>query len=438
MHILLLSDNYVPEIAAPSFRCRDHAHYWQAAGHEVTVVTGVPNWPHGKVFPGYRNRWYQEETIDGVRVIRLKTYMAANQGFLWRSLDYLSFLLVAVMFCWRYPRFDCLLATSPQFFTAVAGWLIAAIRRRPWVFEVRDLWPEGIRAVGVSNSRLLDALEWLELFLYRRAQRVVVVTKSFRENLIRRGIDAAKIDVVTNGVDLPRFDSAAECMSGFDARRSLGFAAGDFVIGYIGTTGIAHGLEHLLAAAEAYREHSTIRFLIMGEGAMRSELERHAREQGLTNVVFANRVPQAEIAAYYRALDLAVVHLRPAAVFQGTIPSKIFEYMASATPILMAGEGEAARIIERSGGGVHVPPGNTEQLVEAIRELHSSGAALATMARSGRRFVEEHYLRKDKALDVLYSLEAARRNWQCHTHMPPIGVEKPSRPEAAKRSGIAA
>ena len=185
MKILMLADNYVPEIAAPSFRTHEHVCEWIAQGHDVTVVTGVPNWPHGKTFPGYRNRLFQEERIDGVRVIRVWTYMAANQGFVKRTLDYLSFMFSATFASLRLPACDVVVATSPQFFTAVAGWLIGTLRRRPWVFEVRDLWPESIKAVGVGSGRLIRALERLELFLYRRARRVIVVTESFRQNRCR-------------------------------------------------------------------------------------------------------------------------------------------------------------------------------------------------------------------------------------------------------------
>jgi glycosyltransferase involved in cell wall biosynthesis len=216
MRILVLSDNFTPEIVASSFRTHEHAKVWLERGHDVTVVTCAPNWPHGRVFDGYRNRPYQEEWIDGIRVIRIWSYMSANRGFLKRTLDYVSFLISAVVWCWRYPRFDVILATSPQFFTAVAGWMISVLRRRPWIFELRDLWPDSIRAVGASKGRIVAWLEKLELFLYRRATRIVALTDAFKKNLVGRGIPADKIDVVTNGVDLEQF--RPEHVR-FDARR---------------------------------------------------------------------------------------------------------------------------------------------------------------------------------------------------------------------------
>ena len=278
MHILVLSERYVPEITAPSFRVKDHAKAWLQQGHEVTVVTCAPNFPHGKVFEGYRNRPYQVDWVDGVRVVRVWSYMAENKGTLKRTLDYLSYMFATILFFWRYPKFDVLVATSPPLFVGVAGWVVARLRRRRWVFEVRDLWPASIKAVGASDSWLLTFFEKLELFLYRRADRIVVLTPAFRDDLISRGIDDGKIDVVTNGVDTDVFDTLNVQ---FDARERLGVEADDFLVGYLGTVGMAHGLETVLDAAELCQSESRIRFLIMGEGAERARLEEDARKRGL-------------------------------------------------------------------------------------------------------------------------------------------------------------
>jgi colanic acid biosynthesis glycosyl transferase WcaI len=405
MKILVLADNYLPEIAATSFRIHEHAKHWIECGHEVTVVTCVPNWPHGKTFAGYRNRFYQEETIDGVRVIRVWSYMAANAGFVKRTLDYLSFLLSAVMWCWRYPRCDVILATSPQFFTSVAGWLISWLRWRPWVFEVRDLWPASIEAVGaVRKPRLLRWLEQLELFLYRQATRVIAVTDPIRADLIHRGITADKIDVVTNGVDPHAFDP-----DHFhdNARQRLGIGADAILAGYIGTTGLAHGLTTILEAAALCHARIDVTFLIMGEGAERQRLEQLARESGLNNVRFADRVPREQLPAYLAAVDVPIIHLRPDPVFQTVIPSKMFEWMAMRKPLLMAVEGEAARIVAEHQCGVCIPSGDAAAMADAVCRLAHRRGDRAAMGLRGQQAVARHYSRRVKALAALQTLALA-------------------------------
>jgi len=402
VRILYLTDNYVPEIAAPSFRARDHAREWVGQGHEVTVVTCAPNWPHGRVYEGYRNRLWQVETLDGVRVIRLGTYLAANRGFCKRTLDYLSYMVVATFFAWRYPRFDVLVASSPQFFTAVAGWGVALLRRRPWVFEVRDLWPESIKAVGAMKGRTVRWLERLELFLYRRARRVIVVTEGFRDNLVERGVDAEKVDVVTNGVDTGVFDPARADRAA--ARASLGIADGVFLAGFVGTTGMAQGLETMLEAARLCRDRSDIRWLVMGEGAERAKLEERATELQLTNVQFRDRVPQEQVADYYAALDAGIIHLRPNPIFRAVLPSKLFELMAMGVPIVMGLAGEAARIVERAGCGVCFPSGDATAMYRAVARLADDAAAGSAMGHRGRAAVAERFARKVKAKEALATL----------------------------------
>ena len=403
MKILVLADNFTPEIVAPSFRTHEHARVWLEQGHEVTVVTCAPNWPHGRVFEGYRNRLYAEEWIDGIRVIRVWSYMTANKGFLRRTLDYLSYMVSAVLWCWHYPGFDVILATSPQFFTAVAGWIISVLRRRPWVFELRDLWPDSIRAVGVSRGRLIRWLERLELFLYRRADRVVALTNAFQRNLVARGIAAEKIDVVTNGVDLEQFSPA---QVRFDARERLGVPAADFLVAYVGTTGIAHGLETMLQAAQQCADQPQIRFLIMGEGAERAWLETQSRELGLQNLRFSDRVPHDQMPSYLAAINLPLIHLRPDPVFKTVIPSKLFEFMAMGRPVLLAVEGECAEIVTAAQCGVCIPSGRADIMAATIRQLAQEPERLAAMGRRGQFAVQAQYSRRVKARAVLESLRA--------------------------------
>jgi glycosyltransferase involved in cell wall biosynthesis len=401
MKVLVLTDRFWPEIAAPSFRIMDHAKVWLKLGHEVTVVTCVPNFPHGRVFPGYRNRLCQEEWIEGVRVIRVWSYMTANEGLVKRTLDQVSYLCTCVLLSRRYPAFDVLLASSPPLFVALAGYLVAKLRRRPWVFEIRDLWPASIKAVGASDSKILRLFSWLERFLYRKADRIVSLTNSFREDLARRGISREKNDVVTNGVDMELFQRC----SGHEVRQRLGVAPDDFLAGYIGTVGMAHGLETLLDAAELCRPQPRMKFLIMGEGAERKRLEELARQRGLQQVIFHDFVPHAEIPSHLSALDVSIIHLKPDPLFQTVIPSKLFESMATATPMVYAVEGESARIVSESGAGVCVRSGDAAAMAKALVELRADATTRQRMGAAGERAVRQHYSREAKARAVIASLE---------------------------------
>lgn len=334
MHILFLSDNFPPEVNAPASRTFEHCRVWLREGHRVTVITCAPNFPAGRVFPGYRNRLWQREIIDGIEVIRVWSYIAANEGFVRRTLDYLSFMLAAFIAALFVRRVDVIVGTSPQFFTVCAAWAASFAKRRPWVFELRDLWPESIRAVGAMRSaRLLAALERLELFLYRRADMIVAVTESFRENLIARGVDGGRIRVITNGVDMTRFRPVAKDPA---LLAELGLE-GRFVAGYIGTMGAAHGLETMLQAAALLRARpggEEIHFLMLGGGAERRRLEAMRAEMALGNVTFLDFVPKEAVARYWSILDTGIVHLRPDPLFRTVIPSKLFECMGMGIPVL--------------------------------------------------------------------------------------------------------
>ena len=369
MHILFLSDNFPPEVNAPASRTHEHCRHWVAAGEQVTVITCAPNFPKGRVFEGYRNRLWQQEWIDGIRVIRVWSYISANEGFARRVLDYVSYMLSAFVASLFVHRVDLVLGTSPQFFTAVAAWASGAVKRVPYVFELRDLWPESIKAVGaMQDSAVIRWLERLELFLYRRAALIVSVTHSFKDTLMRRGIEGHKIEVVTNGVDIARFaprpkDAALE--------RELGLQD-CFVAGYIGTHGMAHALETLLEAMHRLRsdaEGADVRLLLLGDGARKAELQAHAQRLGLHSVRFVDSVAKDQVARYGSLLDVAIIHLRRSELFTTVIPSKLFECMGMGIPVLHGVAGESAAIVEREDAGLVFEPENVEQLVQGLLRL---------------------------------------------------------------------
>lgn len=379
MHILFLTENYPPETNAAATRVSERAAYWIKAGHQVTVLTSAPNFPGGKLFAGWANAWRQVSEVDGVRVVRVKTYIAPNEGFARRILDFLSFMVSAFVAGLFEKKPDVVVSTSPQFFAAVGGWALAAVRRVPFVFELGDLWPRSITAVGaMKDSPVIRAIEALELFLYRRSAAVVALTRAFKADLIARRIPAEKIAVVINGVDLPRYaprprDEALEAE--WDLRDK-------FVIGYVGTHGMAHGLINVLDAAERLKESAPhIRFLLVGNGAERQMLKDEAARRGLSNVVFGPPQPKERMPAVWSLCDVALIHLKDSPAFAEVIPSKMFEAMGMGLPLLLvAPRGEASHIVEADRAGLFVPAADPDGLAAAARRLaddHQERKALA-------------------------------------------------------------
>ncbi len=374
MHILFLSDNFPPEVNAPASRTFEHLREWVKSGHQVTLITCAPNFPKGKVFEGYKNKLWQQEEVAGIRVIRVWSYIAANEGFVKRTLDYVSYMLTATIASLFVRKVDVVVGTSPQFFTACAAYLVGSVKRVPWVFELRDIWPESIRAVGaMQESNTLDLLEKVEMFLYRRATAIISVTHSFRDTLARRGIDSAKIKVVTNGVDISRFvhrEKDAELV----AQHKL---EGKFVAGYIGTHGMAHGLDTLLDTARLLKQRpdgDRYRILFLGDGACKATLVARALTEQLDNVLFIDTVTKEEVVRYWSLLDASIIHLKKADIFTTVIPSKLFECMAMAIPVLHCVPGESADIVKREQVGLVVEPEDPTALCENIVRVAADDA----------------------------------------------------------------
>jgi colanic acid biosynthesis glycosyl transferase WcaI len=378
MRILFLTENFPPETNAAATRVYERACYWAQWGHDVTIITSAPNFPHGRLFDGYRNRWRQVEMMDGLRVVRVKTYIAANQGTVRRTLDFLSFMASAFINGLFEKRPDVIISTSPQFFAAVGAWALAAVRRTPYVFELGDLWPASIVAVGaMRESFAIRWLERLELFLYRRSACVVALTHAFKKNLIGRHIDSGKIAVVINGVDLWRYAPRPRDKGMADAYG----LADKFVIGYVGTHGMAHGLTNVLDAAERLRERPDIAFLLAGAGAERANLIADAEARGLKNVVFMNPQPKDRMPAVWSLCDVALVHLKDSPAFTEVIPSKMFEAMGMGLPVLLnMPAGEASQILGADKAGVFVHPEDPDNLATTATVLADNTKLRTTLA----------------------------------------------------------
>ena len=362
MKILFLTDNFPPEVNAPATRTYEHCKEWIKEGVEVTVITGAPNFPKGKVYEGYKNKLFQKENVEGITVIRVWTYISANKGFLKRILDYVSFM-VSSFLVGLFIKTDLIVATSPQFFTAISGRWLGFWKRKKWIMEVRDLWPESIKAVGAMNTNpIILFFEFLERRMYSNATKIVVVTDSFKEILCEKHkIKESKIAVVKNGVNTALFNPVAKEKN---VLRRLELED-KIVIGYIGTHGMAHGLDFILKCAEKIQDKQ-IHFLFLGDGAKKEELMNLKDSLKLDNVTMLPSVSKKEVADYISIIDIALVNLKKSDTFKHVLPSKIFELCAMHKPILLGVEGEAKKLIEEYGVGEAFEPENEKDFLNKV------------------------------------------------------------------------
>jgi glycosyltransferase involved in cell wall biosynthesis len=396
MKILFLTDNFPPEVNAPATRTFEHCLEWRRSGAEITVITGAPNFPQGKVYPGYKNRLRLEENMEGIRVIRVWTYMAPNKGFLRRIMDYVSFM-VSAFFAGLFVRTDLIIATSPQFFTAVAGSLLGRLRRKPWIMEVRDLWPDSVAGVeAVKSKKALSFFYWLEKRLYRHATMIVPVTDTFKKEIIAKGTNPAKIHVIKNGSNLEKFFPREK---NINLIRELGLE-GKFIVGYIGTFGMAHGLDFFAQFASEL-EPMGIVFLMIGDGARKEDLKKTVQAKAIRNMILLDPVSKERISDYLSILDVSLIPLRKATIFTTVIPSKIFESAAMQIPILLGVEGESRGIIEHYGAGLFFEPENKDDFVRQLKQLKDDRVLYDSCREGGknlsidfdrRRLAREFYL----------------------------------------------
>jgi glycosyltransferase involved in cell wall biosynthesis len=388
MRILFLSHYFPPEVNAPASRTYEHCKHWVKMGHDVTVVTCAPNHPRGEVYPGYQNRLFQREEKDGIQVVRLWTYVTANEGLFKRTLNYVSYMMSAIVAAPWLPRADVVLSTSPQFFNGLAGYLVSRIKRAPWVLEIRDLWPESILVVGaIKNKWIIRALGYLEMFAYRKADAIVPVTDGFKRYMVGKGIPEGKIEVVKNGVDLEFYRTTGGANP---VAEELGLT-GRFVASYFGTHGMAHHLETVLEAASFLRDRKDILFLLVGDGAEREKLLGLRNERGLDNVMMPGQQAKERMPFLWQCSHVSLVLLKKSDLFKMVIPSKIFESMAMQRPIILGVEGESRAIVEAARAGRCIEPENAAELARIVAELADNPGLCDELGRNGRRYVADHY-----------------------------------------------
>lgn len=406
MKILYVSQYFPPEMGAPAARADELSRHWARMGHHAEVLTGFPNHPTGVVPAEWRarlRRLFYRETRNGVHVARTWLWPLPNRKSHERIRNYASFCLSASLSGLRLTKPDVVIGTSPQLLVALAGWWLAWMKRVPFVFEVRDLWPESLTAVGVGgeSSLLHRVLGAIAGFLYRHAHHIVVVTPAFKEHIVRFWhIPAEKISIVENGVETDVF-----CP---EKIRRLPETKGRFVVCYIGTMGMAHGLEALIAAAQIlHQSFPRAMFLLIGEGAEKQRIVELARARRLANIWFLDQQPREDIPGFIAGSDLCLVMLKKTELFKTVIPTKLLEYMSCARPVLVAVDGQARQIVETAGAGIFIEPGDSRALADAVIQIASQPGEMDRMGKNGRRYIVTNLSRERTAqtyLDVLETL----------------------------------
>jgi glycosyltransferase involved in cell wall biosynthesis len=401
MKLLFLTDNFPPEVNAPANRTYEHCREWVKSGVEVTVITCAPNFPKGEVYEGYKNKFIQRQELDGIKVIRVWSYITANEGFIKRILDYISYSFMA-FWAGLFVKTDLIVATSPQFFTAVSGCSLAFFKRKKWVMEVRDLWPESIVAVGaMDKNAFIKFFEWLEKRLYLSANHIVVVTDTFKEKIASRGVEREKISIFKNGANLELYQPGEKVTDLID---KYGLK-GKFIFSYIGTHGMAHGLDFILdCLGDLYKTHPDLFFLFIGDGAEKKKLVEKAMELKLQNVLFLDSVPKNQVVDYLKVMDVALVNLRKSDTFLTVIPSKIFEAAAMRKPILLGLQGETKKIIETYQAGLCFVPEDKHSFYEQVKKI-SLNLKDYKMFQEGCEKLALDFDRKRIALEMLETLK---------------------------------
>lgn len=398
MKILFFSHYYTPEGNAPATRVSALCERWVKAGHDVTVVTCPPNVPNGVVYDGYRNERISE-VINVVKVERVKLYIAANKGAVKRMFNFVSYFLKALIAALRLPTPDVVIATSPQIFCGYAGVWYKRIRRVPLVIEIRDIWPESMGAVGANIPKFAYwALEKIEKAMYRTCDKLVTVGEGYKDRLMEKGVPGEKMSIVMNGTDLSVYKPQPKN----DALLKKYGLKGKFVVSYIGTVGMACGLDVVLDAAKEVPDN--VMFVVVGDGAHRTQLEGEAKKRHLENVIFTGRQPKAAMPAWVSSSDANLVHLRKMELFTTVMPSKIFESAGCKRPIIMGVDGYAKKLVMDAKAGLDMKPGDAESLVECVKTLVADPELCRTLgenAYSNIALVHNRDRQADDYLEIL-------------------------------------
>jgi colanic acid biosynthesis glycosyl transferase WcaI len=412
MRVLLLTQYFPPEAGSAAAKMAEMAHYLTARGHQVSVVSQVPCYPAGVVYPGYEGAWFRREHHNGVRITRTWSYASPERGkFKPRMWNYASFMGTALAGILAGPRPEVMVVYSPPLLLGVTATLANKAWGCPFVFWVNDLWPRAALHLGfMREGSLYRAASGLESFIYRQAARIFVYSQRMLEEVVADGGSRAKIEYHPLWIDTEVFhpDPARAAQ----VRQQYGWGE-KFVILYGGNIGLAQGLDVFVEAARLLREHPDIHFVIVGSGVEKENLEGLVRNYGLTNFEFIGHQPKDLVLAYFSGADLLFAHLKEALHRVGTVPEKILAYMACGRPVLMAAqEGAAADVIREHGCGVTAPPDNAEAVAQAILALARRRHELEEMGVRGRQAVEQHFAGPKVLKAMEKSLLQLAGSWQ--------------------------
>ena len=405
---MFFTDHFRPEPSAPAAHVYERCRIWVEQGHEVTVICSAPNFPEGKVYDGYSNRLRAVENMDGVRVVRVFTFIFENKGILLRTLDYASYVVSSFINAIFEDRPNVVISTSPHLLVPLSGLSFAHFRRVPHVVEVRDLWPAAIESMEVlKRGKIYDLLEKLELWYYGSSTRILTLSPAFNVDLKSRGVPSEKIDLAINGTDLRLFSPM-----GIDEEVLEKYGLGGrFVVGHLGTIGLAQGLENVIETAEILRG-TDVSFFFVGVGAAKEALEEEVSARGLGNVVFAPRQLHEEMPGFWSVCDLSLIHQRNHPNFATILPSKIFESMAMRLPIVyVCPEGAGSALIKEHAAGVVVPPANPPALAKAILELRDDPVYREMLSQNSLK-AAPNFSREKQAKNTLTCLQKAVQQWR--------------------------
>ncbi|MEM7029534.1 MAG: glycosyltransferase family 4 protein [Chloroflexota bacterium] len=403
MHIYYIIHYFPPELNGGATRASELARHWVEAGHQVTILTGFPNHPNGVIPHTYKGKFFHQEMVDGYRVRRTYIYATPNKGSAKRIINHTSLTLSTIIGSMIKSPPDVIIASSPPLFLGISGYILSKLKRVPYLFEVRDIWPQQAIDLGMlRNQKVIRLMEGLEFFLYRHASRVVGVTDSTDRILQERGLEAKKIVTIFNGTDLDTFQPGPPDES---LKTKLGLQD-KFVISYIGTMGLSQGLISVIDAATQLKDrYPELHFLLVGAGAERDLLIKASQDKGLDNVTFLEAQPRSQVPLLYNLSDVSLVVLKNLPLFHSTIPSKIFEIMACGTPLILGVAGEVQKIVEQADAGLCIEPENVSELSEAIIRLYEKPALRDSLSNNGRTYVDKHYNRKRLAEQYLTVLQ---------------------------------
>lgn len=413
MNILLIHQAFVSVHEAGGTRHYELGMRLKEAGDKLTVVASQVSYQSGKRVHSDRNAFVYCEDMDGIQVLRAYTLSVLHRSFVWRVLSFVVFALSSVWAGLRVGNIDLVMGTSPPLFQGFSAWFLAFLRRKPFLLEIRDLWPEFAIDMGVLRNPLLIALaRWGENFLYARATHLMVNSPAYRDYLLNKGLLEKKISFVANGVEVEAFNPDAR---GADTRQFFGLTD-KFVVVYAGAHGPANDLDTVLRAANHLREHTIIHFLMVGDGKDRVSLEAEAKRLRLNNITFAGALPKTQMPDVLAAADVCLAILKNIPMFSTTYPNKVFDYMAAGRPTVLVIDGVIREVIEKANGGIFVKPGDDEALAVAVEKLCSDKMLRDQMGLSARHYVVAHFNREQQAQEFRKVLEQVSKNHIIRPH----------------------